>query len=166
VNATRGVRVGDPADDATEMGPLISAQHRETVASFVNGDVLFSGETPSGPGYWFPATLVEASNEGPHRARGGLRARRGAHPVRGRGRRGCGSQRHAVRPLGLDLDARRRPRAARRARARDRRPVGQLEHSVRARRRSAASSSRLRRELGMHALEGYSEVKNVFFDGR
>ena len=30
--ATRALKVGDPEDDATEMGPLISAQHRETVA--------------------------------------------------------------------------------------------------------------------------------------
>ncbi len=63
VTATRGVKVGDPADEATEMGPLISAQHRETVASFVDGDVLFRGDVPEGPGYWYPATLVEATNE-------------------------------------------------------------------------------------------------------
>ena len=30
--ATRELKVGDPEDDATEMGPLISAAHRETVA--------------------------------------------------------------------------------------------------------------------------------------
>src|SRR5688572_18275160 len=35
IEATRGVKVGDPEDDATEMGPLISAAHRESVASFV-----------------------------------------------------------------------------------------------------------------------------------
>jgi len=63
VNATRGVKVGDPADDATEMGPLISADHRATVSSFVEGEPLFRGETPGGPGFWFPCTLVEASND-------------------------------------------------------------------------------------------------------
>src|SRR5439155_4691507 len=36
VDATRAVKVGDPADPQTEMGPLISAQHRESVASFVD----------------------------------------------------------------------------------------------------------------------------------
>ncbi|HLX19871.1 MAG TPA: aldehyde dehydrogenase family protein, partial [Gaiellaceae bacterium] len=60
VAATRGVKVGDPEDDATEMGPLISAAHRETVSSFVDGDTLFRGDVPGGKGYWFPATLVEA----------------------------------------------------------------------------------------------------------
>src|SRR5467141_2017806 len=60
IDATRNVKVGDPSDEATEMGPLISAQHRETVASFVDGAVLFKGEIPEGKGYWYPATLVEA----------------------------------------------------------------------------------------------------------
>jgi acyl-CoA reductase-like NAD-dependent aldehyde dehydrogenase len=40
IDATGGLRVGDPQDEATEMGPLISAAHRETVASFVDGNVL------------------------------------------------------------------------------------------------------------------------------
>src|SRR6266702_2790986 len=56
VEATRGVKVGDPEDDSTEMGPLISAQHRETVAAFVDGDPLFRGEAPNGRGYWYPCT--------------------------------------------------------------------------------------------------------------
>src|SRR6476660_7033750 len=55
------VKLGDPSDDATEMGPLISAAHRDTVASFVNGDPLFRGDTPNGKGFWFPCTLVEAT---------------------------------------------------------------------------------------------------------
>src|SRR5205809_411484 len=63
VDATRKLKVGDPEDDATEMGPLISAAHRETVASFVDGDPLFRGDTPDGRGFWFPCTLVEATND-------------------------------------------------------------------------------------------------------
>ena len=63
IDATSKVRVGDPSDERTEMGPLISAQHRETVASFVDGEPLFTGEVPAGKGYWYPCTLVEASNE-------------------------------------------------------------------------------------------------------
>jgi len=63
VAATRGVKVGDPADDATEMGPLISAAHRESVAAFVEGEPVFRGQTPDGPGFWYPCTLVEASND-------------------------------------------------------------------------------------------------------
>src|SRR5438552_8295591 len=56
IDATRGVKVGDPRDDATEMGPLISAAHRETVASFVDGAPLFRGDAPEDPGFWFPCT--------------------------------------------------------------------------------------------------------------
>ena len=63
IDATRNVKVGNPADEATEMGPLISAAHRETVASFVEGEPRFSGSTPDGPGFWFPCTLVEATND-------------------------------------------------------------------------------------------------------
>jgi acyl-CoA reductase-like NAD-dependent aldehyde dehydrogenase len=53
------LRVGDPLDDATQMGPLISADHREKVASYVDdGAVAFRGSAPDGPGYWFPPTVL------------------------------------------------------------------------------------------------------------
>ncbi|RZS34937.1 acyl-CoA reductase-like NAD-dependent aldehyde dehydrogenase [Herbihabitans rhizosphaerae] len=56
--AVRGVVVGDPADERTEMGPLISAAHREHVESYVDGDVAFRGSAPDGPGFWFPPTVL------------------------------------------------------------------------------------------------------------
>src|SRR4029077_17085357 len=58
--AVKGVAVGDPASAATEMGPLISAAHREHVASYVPDDapVAFRGRAPDGPGYWFPPTVL------------------------------------------------------------------------------------------------------------
>src|SRR4030088_2557668 len=62
VEATEQVRVGDPDEAATEMGPLISADHRTKVGSFVEGTPLFRGRVPEGSGFWFPCTLVEASN--------------------------------------------------------------------------------------------------------
>jgi len=54
------IRVGDPLDDATEMGPLISAGQRESVASYVDGDapVAVRGEAPDGDGFWFPPTVL------------------------------------------------------------------------------------------------------------
>jgi betaine-aldehyde dehydrogenase len=54
------IRVGDPLDEATEMGPLISAGQRETVASFVPADapVAIRGSAPDGPGFWFPPTVL------------------------------------------------------------------------------------------------------------
>jgi betaine-aldehyde dehydrogenase len=60
------LRVGDPLAEETQMGPLISAQQRETVASFVNGDapVAIRGEAPAGPGFWFaPTVLCPVSND-------------------------------------------------------------------------------------------------------
>ncbi len=56
--AVLGVRVGDPRDEATEMGPLISAEHRERVASFVTGPPHLRGTCPPGPGFWFPPTVL------------------------------------------------------------------------------------------------------------
>jgi acyl-CoA reductase-like NAD-dependent aldehyde dehydrogenase len=58
--AITGVRVGDPASDRTEMGPLISAAHRANVAKYVPDDapVAFRGGAPEGPGYWFPPTVL------------------------------------------------------------------------------------------------------------
>ena len=56
----RAMRVGDPLDEATQMGPLISADQRETVASYVPDDapVAIRGSAPDGPGYWFPPTVL------------------------------------------------------------------------------------------------------------
>jgi acyl-CoA reductase-like NAD-dependent aldehyde dehydrogenase len=58
--AVKAVSVGDPADAGTEMGPLISAEHRSRVASYVPDDapVAFRGEAPSGSGFWFPPTVL------------------------------------------------------------------------------------------------------------
>jgi acyl-CoA reductase-like NAD-dependent aldehyde dehydrogenase len=62
--AVKGVVVGDPGSDATEMGPLISAQHKQKVASYVPDDapVAFRGSAPEGSGFWFPPTVVTPPN--------------------------------------------------------------------------------------------------------
>jgi betaine-aldehyde dehydrogenase len=58
--AVQEIRVGDPLDEETQMGPLISADQRETVASFVpdGAPVAIRGSAPDGPGYWFPPTVL------------------------------------------------------------------------------------------------------------
>jgi acyl-CoA reductase-like NAD-dependent aldehyde dehydrogenase len=58
--AVRGVVVGNPHNEVTEMGPLVSAAQRETVASFVPPDapIAFQGDCPTGPGFWFPPTVL------------------------------------------------------------------------------------------------------------
>ncbi len=162
-DATRRFKVGNPEDSGSEMGPLISAGHRDKVASFVDGKTLFRGTVPSGPGYWYPCTLVEA--------RPGDRVARDEvfGPVA------------AVIPFEDEADAVRiandseyglsgsiwtsnGARAMRVARAID---TGVLSVNSNSSVRvttpfGGMKQSGFGRELSMHAMDGYSEVKNVF----
>ncbi|MSO27782.1 MAG: aldehyde dehydrogenase [Candidatus Nanopelagicales bacterium] len=58
--AVKGVVVGDPAIEQTEMGPLISRAQHDTVSSYVPSDapIAFQGTCPTGPGYWFAPTVL------------------------------------------------------------------------------------------------------------
>ncbi|HLH65803.1 MAG TPA: aldehyde dehydrogenase family protein [Solirubrobacteraceae bacterium] len=65
-SAVKRLRVGDPLDEATQMGPLISAAHRERVSGYLQdgAPVAFRGQAPEGPGYWFaPTVLAPVSND-------------------------------------------------------------------------------------------------------
>jgi acyl-CoA reductase-like NAD-dependent aldehyde dehydrogenase len=59
-DAVRAIAVGDPLAEDTQMGPLISAQQRETVGSFLDGEapVAIRGSAPDGPGFWFAPTVL------------------------------------------------------------------------------------------------------------
>jgi acyl-CoA reductase-like NAD-dependent aldehyde dehydrogenase len=163
VEATRGVRVGDPSDESTEMGPLISAQHRETVASFVDREPLFQGETPDGAGFWFPCTLVETTNEDRVAREEVFGPVAAVIPFE--------DEAAAIRiandtPYGLSgsIWTRDGAKALRVARALE---TGVLSinsnSSVRVQTPFGGfKQSGFGRELGMQALDGYSEVKSVF----
>ena len=58
--AVKGVVVGDPTLEATEMGPLVSKTHLDSVSSYVPDDsqVAFRGRAPTGPGFWFAPTVL------------------------------------------------------------------------------------------------------------
>lgn len=58
--AVLAVGVGDPADPATDMGPLISAAQRDRVRSYVGPDasVAIRGTAPEGKGFWYPPTVL------------------------------------------------------------------------------------------------------------
>jgi acyl-CoA reductase-like NAD-dependent aldehyde dehydrogenase len=60
VPAVESVVTGDPADPATQMGPLISAAQLRRVQDRVTPDVpvLARGKAPQGPGFWYPPTVL------------------------------------------------------------------------------------------------------------
>ncbi|MFJ9212266.1 aldehyde dehydrogenase family protein [Streptomyces sp. NPDC102264] len=60
--AIESVVVGDPSDEKTQMGPLISAVQLERVRSYVpDGAKGIRGTAPEGPGFWFPPTVLTDS---------------------------------------------------------------------------------------------------------
>ncbi|MET8227073.1 aldehyde dehydrogenase family protein [Streptomyces sp. NPDC004082] len=57
--AVESVTVGDPADEQTAMGPLISRTQLDRVRSYVPADAPgIRGKAPEGPGFWFPPTVL------------------------------------------------------------------------------------------------------------
>jgi acyl-CoA reductase-like NAD-dependent aldehyde dehydrogenase len=163
VKATEAVRVGDPEDEATEMGPLISADQRERVSSYVDGNVVYRGNTPEGNGFWFPCTLVEATNDDAVAREEVFGPVAAVIPF--------DDEAEAVRiandtPYGLSgsIWTENAARALRVARALETGVISVNSNtSVRVSTPFGGfKQSGFGRELGMHALEGYSEVKNVF----
>jgi len=164
--AVKGVAVGDPADPGTEMGPLISAEHRAKVASYVpdSAPVAFRGSAPDGPGYWFPPTVLA-----PVRADDPAFTDEVFGPVVTV--LPFGSEADAIRiandtPYGLSgsIWTRNVGRALRVARAVE---TGNLSVNSHSSVRywtpfGGFKASGLGRELGPDALDSFTEVKNVF----
>jgi betaine-aldehyde dehydrogenase len=166
-HAVTAIRVGDPLDEATEMGPLISAGQRATVRSFVeNGaPVAFRGSAPDGPGFWFAPTVLCPVDPQARAAREEIFG-----PVA------------VVMPFDTEEEAIRLAndtiyglsgsiwsgdggRALRVARALD---AGVLSINSNTSVRVATpfggfKQSGYGRELGPHALDAYTEVKSIFF---
>lgn len=63
-DAFGAIRVGDPHQSSTDIGPLISVEHRERVHGFVRravaagATVRAGGVLPEGPGAYYPPTLI------------------------------------------------------------------------------------------------------------
>jgi acyl-CoA reductase-like NAD-dependent aldehyde dehydrogenase len=164
IDATKQMVVGDPEDPSTEMGPLVSSEQRDTVASYVDGEVAFRGDAPQGRGFWYPPTLlapisnneraaqeeifgpvacvipfqdeeeaIQIANDTPYGLSGSVWTRDGAKALRVA--RGI-----ETGVLSINSNTSVRPGT----------PFGGFKQSG------------FGRELGMHAMEGYSEIKNVF----
>ena len=161
-----GFRVGDPLDEETEMGPLISADHRERVAAYVPEDapVAIRGEAPEGSGFWFPPTVLAPLSNGDRAAREEIFG-----PV------------VAVIPFEDEEDAVRQANdtvygllgsiwtenGARAMRVARRMETGVISVNSNTSVRVATpfggfKQSGVGRELGPHALDYYTEVKNVY----
>ena len=64
VEKMAALRLGDPMDDATDLGPLATEQGRNDVEELVadaaaqGATVLLGGQQPEGPGWYYPATVI------------------------------------------------------------------------------------------------------------
>jgi betaine-aldehyde dehydrogenase len=165
--AVEAIRVGDPLDDSTEMGPLISAEQRDSVASFADGEapIAIRGSAPEGKGYWFPPTVLCPVSNDDRAAReeifGPIAC---VIPFR--------DEEEAVRlandtiyGLSGSVWTRDGARALRVARAIDTGVVSiNSNNSVRVTTPFGGfKQSGTGRELGPHALEHYTELKNVYY---
>ena len=165
--AVEAIAVGDPLDDATEMGPLISAGQRETVSSFVNGEapVAIRGSAPEGRGYWFPPTVLCPVSNDDRAAREEIFGpvacvipfRDEAEAIR--------LANETIYGLSGSVWTRDGAKALRVARAVDTGVISiNSNTSVRVSTPFGGfKQSGTGRELGPHALEHYTELKNVYY---
>jgi acyl-CoA reductase-like NAD-dependent aldehyde dehydrogenase len=161
------LRVGDPLDEDTEMGPLISASHRDEVAAYLQdgAPVAFRGSAPEGRGYWLAPTVLGPLANSDRAAReeifGPIAS---VIPFEGEDEavRLANDTIYGLSGSIWTVDG---ARALRVARALD---TGVLSINSNSSVRVSApfggfKQSGVGRELGPHALEHYTEVKNVYF---
>ncbi len=119
----RALRVGDPQSRESDLGPLITPQHRERVERFVaqahaeGVEALVRGARPADAALaarQLPGAddLRPARRVADHRLRGSVRAGALAVPLRHARRGGGARERDPLRPLGLHLDREHRDRTA------------------------------------------------------
>jgi acyl-CoA reductase-like NAD-dependent aldehyde dehydrogenase len=162
-----GLRVGDPLDEATQMGPLISAEQRQTVASFVPDDapVAIRGSVPDGTGYWFPPTVLAPVSNSDRAAREEIFGPVACVIPFSDEREAVEIANDTIYGLSGSIWTRDGAKALRVARALD---TGVLSINSNTSVRVATpfggfKQSGVGRELGPDALEHYTDLKNVFY---
>jgi acyl-CoA reductase-like NAD-dependent aldehyde dehydrogenase len=165
--AVTGLRVGDPLDESTEMGPLISAGQRETVSSFVPEDapVAIRGTAPDGPGYWFAPTVLCPVAPEARAAREEIFGPVAVVIPFSDDEEALRLANDTIYGLSGSIWTRDGARALRTARALD---AGVLSINSNTSVRVSTpfggfKQSGYGRELGPHALDAYTEVKSIFF---
>jgi acyl-CoA reductase-like NAD-dependent aldehyde dehydrogenase len=165
--AVEGIVVGDPLDEATQMGPLISAGRRESVASFVPDDapVAIRGSAPDGDGYWYPPVVLSPVDNDDRAAREEIFGPVvSVIPFSGEAE-AIALANATIYGLSGSVWTRDGARALRVARAIDTGVISiNSNNSVRvATPFGGFKQSGVGRELGPDALEHYTELKNVYY---
>ncbi|HXH78300.1 aldehyde dehydrogenase family protein [Nocardioides sp.] len=61
--SVKALKVIDPSDPDSEMGPLVSAKQKESVLGYLDGvETAFTGTAPASDGFWVPPTVVLADD--------------------------------------------------------------------------------------------------------
>ncbi len=163
----KAIRVGDPLQESTQMGPLISAAQRQTVSSFLEDDVevAFRGSAPEGPGFWFAPTVLAPVRATDRVAREEVFGPIVAVMSFSGERQAVELANDTIYGLSGSIWTRDGARALRVARAVE---TGVLSINSNSSVRVSTpfggfKQSGYGRELGPHALEAYSEVKTIFY---
>ena len=164
--AVKSLRVGDPLDDATQMGPLISADQREKVSSYLGGEapIAIQGSAPDGVGFWLAPTVLCPLSNHDRAAREEIFGPVAAViPFDGE-QEAIELANDTIYGLSGSIWTRDGARALRMARALE---TGTLSINSNTSVRVSTpfggfKQSGLGRELGPHALEHYTELKNVY----
>jgi betaine-aldehyde dehydrogenase len=165
--AVRGIVVGDPLDEATEMGPLISAGQRDRVASFLDGEspVAIAGDAPEAPGFWFAPTVLAPVDPGARAAREEIFGPVAAVMAFTDEAEAVRLANDTIYGLSGSVWTRDGARALRMTRAIESGTISVNSNtSVRVTTPFGGfRQSGYGRELGPHALEAYTEVKSIFY---
>ncbi|MGH3051370.1 MAG: aldehyde dehydrogenase family protein [Gaiellaceae bacterium] len=158
--------VGDPLDESTQMGPLISADQREKVGSYVEdgAPVAIRGSAPEGPGFWFPPTVLCPVSNDDRAAREEIFGPvASVIPFEGEDE-AVRIANDTIYGLSGSIWTRNGAKALRVARALETGTISiNSNTSVRVSTPFGGfKQSGMGRELGPHALEYYTELKNVF----
>ncbi|HWE33452.1 MAG TPA: aldehyde dehydrogenase family protein [Solirubrobacteraceae bacterium] len=165
--AVGAIRVGDPLDERTQMGPLISASQRDHVTSFIDGEapVAIRGSAPAQAGYWFAPTVLCPVAPGARVAREEVFGPVAAVIPFDDEAHAVGLANDTIYGLSASIWTRDGARALRVARALDAGVVSiNSNTSVRvATPFGGFKQSGYGRELGPHALDAYTEVKSIYY---